>query len=100
MAVAYKQKCARCKKNYVMITRRTGFPVCYDCQKEELKGVIKNKTMKRMFAIPESLYKENAFLRDIKVSYLRWGSLSEKQIEAFKKTVKSYKEQSKADKSK
>ena len=43
--------------------------------------------MKKLFDIPESFYKENSFLRDIKINYLRFGNLSEKQIEAFKKVV-------------
>jgi len=43
--------------------------------------------MKKMFDIPEEFYVSNSFLRDIKVKYLRFGNLSDKQIEAFKKTV-------------
>ena len=48
--------------------------------------------MKKMFNIPEEFYKENAFLRDIKINYLRFGKLSEKQIEFFKKAVKKMEE--------
>ena len=39
-------------------------------------------------------YKENAFLRDIKVNYLRYGKLTERQVEAFKKVVQKMKERS------
>lgn len=86
--MAYKQQCVRCKKNFVLITSRTQFPVCYDCQKTELSQPIKDPKMKKMFKIPEELYKQNSFLRSIKSNYLKFGSLSDKQIEAFKKTVK------------
>ena len=88
----FKIKCIRCKKNYVLGSRKTRFPVCYDCQKKELQGEIKDPVMKEMFAIPESFYENNSFLRSIKVNYLRFGSLSERQIEAFKDTVKKLKE--------
>lgn len=43
--------------------------------------------MKKMFDIPEDFYKKNSFLRSIKINYLRYGKLTEKQIEAFKKAV-------------
>ena len=56
---------------------------------------IKDKKMKKFFDIPEEFYKENAFLRNIKVYYLRTGELSEKQIEAFKKTVNNLKKEKK-----
>lgn len=43
--------------------------------------------MKKFFDIPEEFYRENAFLRSIKVNYLRYEGLSERQIETFKKAV-------------
>jgi len=85
--IKYKVKCCICKKNYILVTRRTNYPVCYDCQKSELQGEIKDPKMKKMFDIPEELYKNNSFLRNIKINYLKWGSLSDKQIDAFKKAV-------------
>lgn len=90
----YQQKCMRCKKNYVLVSNRQKYAICYDCQKDELKGEIKEPKMKKMFNIPDKLYKENSFLRNIKINYLRYGQLTEKQIEAFKKTVKKMKEDS------
>ncbi len=44
-----------------------------------------------MFNIPESFYMNSGFLRSIKSNYLRFGELSEKQIEFFKKAVKEMK---------
>ncbi len=91
MAVNYKQKCSMCKTNYVMVTYRDRYPVCYECQKKDLQGEIKDPAMKKMFDIPEDLYHKNSFLRNIKINYLRYGSLSEKQVEAFKKVAKKLK---------
>ncbi|MBN2454486.1 hypothetical protein JXB11_02985 [Candidatus Woesearchaeota archaeon] len=88
MSIKYKQRCARCKKNYVIATWRQRYTLCYNCQKNELQGEVKDKKMKKLLDIPEKYYMENAFLRDIKINYLRYGKLSEKQVEAFKKAVK------------
>ena len=95
MAIKYKQKCMKCKKNYVVVTYRNRFPTCYECQKNELQGEIKDPKMKRMFNIPEKFYQENSFLRSIKANYLRFGKLSERQIETFKKAVEKMKEEKK-----
>jgi hypothetical protein len=89
--IQYKQRCARCKKNMVLITGRNQFPICYDCQKAELQGDIKDPKMKKLFKISEEYYKQSGFLRSIKSNYLRFGQLSEKQIEFFKKAVKEMK---------
>ena len=94
--VRFKQLCQKCKKNMVLVTSKTKFAICYDCQKEDLQGEIKDPKMKKMFDIPEEFYVNNSFLRDIKVKYLRFGSLSDKQIEAFKKTVANLLKEKKA----
>ena len=93
----YKQKCFKCKKNYVLASSRQKWIVCYDCQKAEMQGEIKNPKMKKMFNIPEEFYKNNSFLRDIKVKYLKFGELSEKQIEVFKKVVEDLKKEKKEE---
>ena len=71
----------------VLVTSRTRFPLCYDCQKDELKTEIKDSKMKAMFDIPEEFYKESLFLRSIKLNFIKFGKLSDKQIEWFKKVV-------------
>jgi hypothetical protein len=91
MAIKFKQKCTSCRKNYVIITYKQRYPVCYECQKKELEGKIKDPKMKRFFNISEEFYKHNAFLRDIKINYLRYGDLSDKQIATFKEVVKKLK---------
>ena len=58
-----------------------------------MEGEIEDPKMKKMFDIPEEFYKKNSFLRDIKVNYLRYENLSDRQIEAFKKTVERMKEE-------
>lgn len=88
MVIKYKKQCNRCRKNYVIANYRTRNIVCYECEKKELSGEIKNTKMKKMFDIPENLYKDTPFLRSIKINYLRYGKLSEKQISTFKKVVK------------
>lgn len=77
----------RCKKNMVITTSSNRFPLCYDCEKKDMEGEIKDPEMQKMFDIPEGFYKQNSFLRSIKINYLRYENLTEKQIEAFKKTV-------------
>lgn len=79
--------CKLCRKNRVLVSFREKFPVCYECHKKQLKGEIKDAKLKKMFDIPEEFYKENIFLRKIKIYYLKYGELTEKQITAFKKTV-------------
>jgi hypothetical protein len=88
---SYKQKCWKCKENWVVAGWRNKFPVCYDCEKDELKKPIKDPKMKKMFDIPEEFYEKNSFLRSVKRNYLRFEDLTEKQIEAFKKTVEDMK---------
>jgi len=96
MPSQYKHLCIRCKKNYVLSSWSNKYPMCYDCQKTELNGTISNAKMKKMFDIPEEFYVNNSFLRDIKIKYLRFGNLSDKQIEAFKKTVANLLKEKKA----
>ena len=76
-----------------MVTGKQRFPICYECQKAELEGTISDPEMKKMFKIPEEFYKKNSFLRDIKIKYLKFHSLTERQVEAFKKTVKDLKKE-------
>ena len=75
----------------VLISGRNNFPLCYDCQKNELEGEIKDPEMKKLFDIPEEFYRQNSFLRSIKSNYLKFGKLTEKQVETFKKAVSDMK---------
>ncbi|MDD5177824.1 MAG: hypothetical protein PHT54_00895 [Candidatus Nanoarchaeia archaeon] len=84
----YKQLCAICKKNMVLMSFRKKFPICVDCELKQIDGEIENPKFKKLFDIPVKFYRENDFLRDIKKKYLMYGFLTEKQIAAFKKTVK------------
>jgi DNA-directed RNA polymerase subunit RPC12/RpoP len=92
MAIRYKKKCSRCKKNYVPATSRTRYAVCFECDSKNLKGEITDPMMKKFFDIPHELYVENQFLRSIKINYLRYGSLTDRQVEAFKEVVKKLKQ--------
>jgi len=98
MVILYKQRCYVCKKNYVLVSRGQKYTVCYDCQKKELGGEITDPDMKKLFKLPEDFYIQDGFLRNIKIAYLRYHRLTEKQIAAFKKRVKLLKEQRKETK--
>ena len=87
----FKQKCMRCKKVWVLSSHGTRYLECYDCMKPQLDVKIANPKMKKLFNIPEDFYKDSMFLRSIKSNYLRFGKLTEKQIEAFKNTVEKMK---------
>lgn len=92
MPIKLKQRCAVCKKNYVVCSNSQTYVLCYDCQKKELEGDITDPKMKKLFDIPEDFYKESFFLRDIKRKYLKGMELTEKQIAAFKRTVEEFRE--------
>ncbi len=96
--ISFKQLCSRCKKNYVVTTYRDRYPTCFECQKNELNGEITDIEMKKFFDLPEEFYKNNSFLRNIKINYLKYGKLTENQIEAFKKTVTKMKEEKSSSK--
>lgn len=83
----FKKKCALCRDKMAIITSFSQFPVCDCCQMKRIKGNIADKEYE-FLNINDKLYKESYFLRNIKENYLRYGNLSEKQIEAFKKVVK------------
>lgn len=89
--VKYKEMCKKCRKNYIIVNRRERYPLCYDCQKPMMQGEIKSKKLKELFDIPEEFYRESLFLRNIKIYYIKFGSLSAKQVSAFKKVVKDMK---------
>ena len=93
MAITYKQKCRVCRKNYVEVTRRQRQAICWECDQKSMQGEIKDPKLKRLFNIPEDFYRKSAFLRNIKIAYLRYGSLTDKQVEAFKKTVQRLKDE-------
>ena len=84
---AYKQRCMKCRKNWVVVSSRQRYAICYDCQKGQIEGEIKDPEMRRMFDLPEDFYMQNSFLRNIKAGYLRYGKLTEKQVSAFRKVV-------------
>lgn len=93
MVIKFKQKCIRCKSKYVTVSKGQKYALCYDCQKDDIHKPVKDPAMKKLFNLPEDFYVENSFLRTIKVNYLRFDKLTDKQIEAFKKTVEEMKKE-------
>ena len=87
MRPKYKQLCAICRKNHVLISARGQFPICTSCSMREISKPIEDEKFRKMFDIDQKLYEESSFLRSIKSNYLRFGSLSEKQVETFKRVA-------------
>jgi hypothetical protein len=88
----FKQKCAMCKENWVVMFSRRQFPICVKCHMKKIEKEVTDPKYKKILDIPKELYEQSVFLRNIKDAYLRFENLSEKQVEAFKKTVKDIKE--------
>ena len=83
----YKQLCAICRKNHVLISSRSQFPICTACSMREINKPIEDEKFRKMFDIDNKLYEESSFLRSIKSNYLRFGNLSDRQVEMFKKVA-------------
>ncbi|MBT4605105.1 hypothetical protein HOC01_05685 [archaeon] len=92
MAISFKQKCSRCKKNFVIATRRSRWVECWDCEKAIVLKKVDDPKLGPMFDIPTEYYEQNSFLRSIKKNYHRFENLTDKQVEAFKKTVQEMKD--------
>ena len=86
----YQQLCLLCKKNRVLIERYKQQAICYPCMKSRW-GEIKGEKYKKLFNISEELYQKNYFLRNVRDYFDKYGKLSQKQIDAFKKTVEEMK---------
>jgi len=87
----FKQKCAVCKKNMVVMYSARQFPICSECQMKQINKPVTDPKYKELFDIDLKLYEMSTFLRNIKQSYLRYDSLTERQVEAFKKAVEDLK---------
>ena len=83
----YKQRCASCKKNMVLMYSSRQFPICTDCHMKQIEDPVTDPVYKELLDIPRELYVQSSFLRNIKRSYLQYHVLSEKQIEVFKKVA-------------
>jgi len=59
---------------------------------------VKEEPFKTLFNIPLELYMEVPFLRSIRSNYHKFGSLSEKQIETFKRVAKEAKDKKMTEK--
>jgi len=71
------------------------FPICTECQMKRIDKPIKDPKYKKLLDIPQKLYEESQFLRNIKEAYLRFDNLTANQVAAFKKVVKELKEKPK-----
>lgn len=57
---------------------------------------LKDPKYKKLFSVPKKFYEKSYFLRNIRSYYDRNEKLSQKQIAAFKKTVRELEKKSKA----
>ena len=97
--VAYKQRCSSCKEKWALVrSRRQKLVVCDECQMKVVTQKVEDKEYTKMFDIPVAWYKDNPFLLSIRYQYSRFESLTERQVEAFKKTVKELKAEAKKPK--
>ena len=87
MRPRYKQLCAICRKSHVLMSSGNQFPICTACSMRQIDKPIEDVELKKLFDIDQKLYESSSFLRSIKSNYIRFGSLSEKQIEVFKKVA-------------
>ncbi len=87
MRPKYKQLCAICRKSHVLISSRNQFPICTSCSMKQINQPIEDEKFRKLFDIDQKLYEQSSFLRSIKSNYLRFKSLSQKQVETFKKVA-------------
>ncbi|MBI2572946.1 hypothetical protein HYV86_03750 [Candidatus Woesearchaeota archaeon] len=87
----FKQKCAICKTNQVLMYSMRQFPICSTCQMKRINQEIEDPVFKKFFDIPADFYEKSQFLRNIKEAYIRFGSLTENQRNAFLKAVEDMK---------
>lgn len=88
--VRYKQLCILCRKNHAVIESRKQRAVCPECEMKDWEE-IKSGRYKKILDIPKDVYAKSYFLRNVRSYYEKFGKLSEKQIEAFKKTAEKLK---------
>ncbi len=88
---AYKELCRKCRKQYALVVSRYQWPLCKECEMKELNQEIENPKMKKFFDISQEYYEQSQFLRSIKRNYIKFDRLTDKQKEAFKKTVNEFK---------
>ena len=86
----YKQLCNLCRKNHLVIEHYKQKPICPECEMKNW-GKIEKEKYKKILDIPKEIYVKSYFLRNVRSYYEIFGKLSEKQIEAFKKTVEKLK---------
>ncbi len=87
MPPKYKQRCALCRKNMVLMYSSRQFPICTSCHMKQIEDPVTDPAYKELLDLPRELYEQSSFLRNIKRAYLQYHSLSEKQIEVFKKVA-------------
>lgn len=86
-APKFKQKCKICFKEWVVVNYKE-FPICIKCHLRQIFSEKITDSKFKFLDLPKELYEKSRFLRNIRQCYLMYHGLTEKQITAFKKTVK------------
>lgn len=86
----FKKKCNVCKENWVLVRHRE-YTICTPCHMKQIFSEEITDKKYKFLNISKELYEQSRFLRNIRQSYIRYKELTEKQIDAFKKTVKDVK---------
>ena len=85
--VKYKQRCGRCKKNYTLSLRSQAFIMCAECHAPFLAKEIEDPSMKEFFDIGAEYYDKDAYLRTVKMNYLKYGNITDYQRKQFLRVI-------------
>ena len=86
----FKTKCSFCKKEWVL-SKRGEYPLCVDCHMRIIYGEEITDKKYEFLEIDKKYYRKSRFLRNIRQAYIRYHELTDKQKEAFLKTVQDVK---------
>jgi hypothetical protein len=86
----FKQKCKICKECWILVKYRE-YPICVKCHMRQIFAEKVEDKKFKFLNVDKKIYEQSRFLRNIRQSYLMYKSLTDKQIETFKKTVKDLK---------
>ncbi|MBU0457166.1 MAG: hypothetical protein ABH824_04780 [Nanoarchaeota archaeon] len=88
----FKKKCGICREEWVLINDRE-YPICVNCHMKQIFSEEITEKKYDFLNIDKKIYLKSRFLRNIRHSYLRYKSLTDKQVEAFKKAVEDIKKE-------
>ena len=85
--VKFKQRCSKCKKNYTVSMRSQAFVMCAECHEPLINKPIEDEEMKLFFEKGEGFYEKDAYLRTVKMNYLKYGNITDYQRKQFLRVI-------------